>query len=456
MKNSESVRLTEGPLFSKIFLFTAPLMLTGIIQLLYNAADQMVVGRFSGDPNALGAVGSTGSLFNLIVNFLMGFAVGSSVVIAQNYGAKKGNDVSKAVHTSISLALIGGLIIFAVVYFASGPLLILMGTKDVFIDNATLYMKVVSFGVPASAVYNFGATVIRSTGDSKTPLKILSVTGFINVLLNFVFVIFFRLSVAGVALATIISQYLSAIWVMLKLAKSRECFGFRLSKLRISRDSLSKIIFIGLPSGIQNSLFSLSNVFIQTATNTLTPIVISGNAVGGTIESFTYTTMNTFHQSTITITGQNYGAGKMDRVKKTLLYALIQVTLTGVIIGYTEIFFSAPLASIFIDPADPNKALIIDAVALRCRIILGTYFLCGMMEVMSGYLRGLGHSFNTMICSLIGACLLRVVWTQFVFPLEMFNSAGGLYICYPVTWTVTCAALAVFCIIYTKQLKKTH
>ena len=451
MSGNRSTHITEGPLFRRIFTYSVPIMITGILQLLYNAADQMVVGRFSGDPNALGAVGCTSSLNNLIINFLMGISIGSSVVIAQTYGAKKADEVSRAVHTSLTFSLIGGIFISFVGFFACKPLLILMGTQDIFLKNAILYVKIICLGIPASAVFNFGATILRSTGDSRTPLIILASTGLANVALNLVFVIFLHMSVAGVATSTIISQYLSAVWVIIKLARSNDCFKFSFSKLGINITSLKKILVIGLPSGIQSSLFSISNVTIQTAANTLPAEVISANAISTTVEGFTYHTMHSFQQSAITFTGQNYGACKSERVKKSLIYTMIQVIAVGVIIGYIEILFARPLSNIFIDPTAPNKLAVLDAAEVRIRIMLGTYFLCGIMEVFSGYLRGLGYSITTMICSLTGACLLRIAWTQFIFPLEPFNNPVGLYMCYPVTWLMTCVALGIFCIVYSKK-----
>lgn len=441
-------------MFDKIFLFALPLMITGILQLLYNAADQMVVGRFSGDPYALGAIGSTGSLNNLIVNFLLGLSIGSSVVIAQYYGAKKEEEVSKAVHSSIALAIVGGLILCVTGLTVCEPLLKLIGTKDVFMKNALLYVRIICIGIPASSIFNFGATVLRSIGDSRTPLIILATTGIVNVLLNLVFVIVFDMAVTGVAISTIISQYLSAIGVIAVLRKSNECYSFRFSKLGFDKTALKKIFAIGIPSGIQSSLFSISNVTIQSGANTLAPAVISANAICVTIEGFTYNAMHCYQQAAITFTGQNYGAGKLDRVKKSLLYCMIQVMTVGIVLGYIEIIFSDQLANIFIDPTDTNKLAVLEAVGVRIKIMLGTYFLCGIMEVFSGYLRGLGYSLTTMICSLTGACLLRIVWVKFIFTLEPLNNAIGLYACYPVTWLMTCIALGIFCIVYTSNIRK--
>lgn len=454
MSNAKSTRFTEGSLFDKIFLYALPLMITSILQLLYNAADQLVVGRFSGDPNALGAVGSTSSLNNLIINFLMGISIGSSVVVAQYFGAKKQEELSKAVHTSIAISLVGGLFLSVIGLTLCEPLLRLIGTKPSFLQNAVLYMRIISIGIPASALFNFGATVLRSIGDSRTPLIILSTTGLINVLFNLVFVLGFGMSVAGVAISTIIAQYLSAAWVMTVLMKSKECYAFSPKKLCFDKASMKKIFAIGIPSGIQSTLFSFSNVTIQSGANTLADEVITANAISTTIEGFTYTTMHCFQQAAITFTGQNYGAKKYDRVKKSLLYTMIQVIMIGLIVGYTEILFSDQLANLFIDPNVANKEAVLNATALRIRIMLGTYFICGIMEVTSGYLRGLGYSLTTMICSLIGACLLRILWVKTIFTIPSLHTASFLYLCFPVTWTMTTIALGFFCVKYTKKLIK--
>ena len=444
LQKTKNPDFTEGPLFVRIFMFAVPLILTGILQLLYNAADNIVVGKFSGDPNALAAVGCTGSLNNLIVTFLISFSVGSSVVIAQNFGAKKEDAVSKAVHTSISIALIGGIVISVLGFFLCERVLIMMGTNPELLPKAKLYTQIICIGIPASAVYNFGATVFRAIGDSKTPLIILACTGIVNVVFNLIFVIVFNLSVAGVAIATIISQYLSAFVVIFLLYRSNECYCFRFRKLGFSMSILEKMLIIGIPAGIQGILFSISNVIIQSGVNTFPIEVISGNTIGATIEGFTYISMNSFSHATITFAGQNFGAFKFDRVKKVLFYALLQVTAVGIFVGYMEILFARPLSALFVDTTQQNIPLVIDAAAVRIKVILGTYFLCGVMEVLAGYLRALGRSFTTMICSLTGACLLRIVWVKFIFVLPAFNSQTGLYISYPITWLFTCLLLAAF------------
>lgn len=448
------VAFTEGSLFDKIFFFTIPLMLSGILQLLYNMADRIVIGRFSGDPNALAAVGCTGSINNLIVNFLIGVSVGCSAIIAQYYGAKKKHELSRTVHTSITFALIGGIIISVIAFISVRWLLELIDTKPDIIDQAELYIKIIILGVPGSAIFNFGATILRAIGDSKTPLIILATTGLVNVVLNIVFIVCFKMNVDGVALATIISQYISAIAVIWTLYKTTEDYQFRFKKMCIDTMIFKRIISIGFPSGLQSTLFSISNVVCQGAINTFPTEVVSGNTIAGTVDGLTYTAMHSFQQSAITFAGQNYGAGKYIRVKKSLIYTMIQVSIVGLIVSWTEILFANQLASLFVDKTAENAPQIIAAAVEISKMILCVYFLCGVMEVLSGYLRGLGYSFSTMVCSLFGACVCRILWFEFIFPLPAFNSIFGLYISYPITWSLTALLLALICIKPYKAMKK--
>lgn len=429
-------KMTEGPLLSGIFLFSIPLMLTGILQLLYNAADNIVVGRFSGDPNALAAVGSTASFNSLTVGLLMGISAGAGVVVAQFYGAKRFSDVPRIVHTALMFSLICGIVISVVGLIFCKPILLLMGTKEEIIDKSALYMNIIFLGVPAVSVLNSGASVLRSTGDSKTPLLILSASGVLNVILNLVFVICFKMTVDGVALATVISQYLSAVLVLFCLHRSRDCFAFRFKALCVDKRFLCRILALGIPSGIQSSLFSLSNMLLQSAVNTFSVEVISGNTIGNQIEGFTYTCMNSFYQAALMYTGQNYGAGNRKRVNKVLIYSLALVTAVGLFLGFTELAFGRQLSAMFTDAE--NSEAVIEAAVARISLILPLYFLCGIMEVLTGFLRGLGCSTVPMISSLVGACLFRVVWISFFFPLPAFNNPVGIYISYPISWILTC------------------
>lgn len=448
MNNVKKNDLTQGPLFSGIFKYAFPMLLTGILQLLYNAADIVVVGNFSKEAtSSLAAVGSTGSLTNLVLNLILGLSAGTLVVVAQAYGAKKTEDVEKAVHTSIAVSIVGGIIFGIIGFVGAKTFLQLMDSPDDVIDKATLYMKICFCGVPANVIYNFGSSIIRAAGDTKRPLIILSLSGIVNIVLNLVFVIAFGLDVAGVALATIISQYLSAVAIIIMLMKSNDCIRFYPKRMRIDKKSLISIIRFGLPTGIQGSMFSISNVLVQSSVNLFSTAQIAGNTVGSNIEGFVYTSMNSFAQATLTFTGQNYGANKNDRIKKTLWYSVIQVTVIGLVFGYTALFFGKLLAGIY-NP-DPQ---VIDAAYTRMSIILSTYFLCGLMDVFGSQLRGLGYSFTAMLSSVFGACIFRSVWILTIFKIH--QTPTSLYITYPLSWIITLLLNAVILVFAYKKLNK--
>lgn len=449
MSESKHLRkntFTEGKIFLPLLLFTLPIMASGLLQLLYNMADQAVVGQFSGDPNALAAVGSTSSLIHLILNMLLGISAGASVLVAQMTGAKNHERVHKAVHTAMLFAIVGGFVIAAVGYFATKPILTVMGTKEDILDAAALYSQVIFLGLPGAAVYNFGAAVLRSVGNSKAPLIILSLSGVINVLLNLLFVIGFDMSVVGVALATILSQYVSAVAVVVLLMRSDGPHRLFLRKLRIEAASLKRILIVGVPSALQGCLFSFSNVIIQSAVNTFPTTTVSGFTVANTLEGFAYTAMNSFHLSAITFVGQNYGANRYDRVRRCLGVALVQVTLVGILSAAIELVFAEPLMSLFVDMTHEEAPLIIAAGVKRLFLMLTTYFLCGIMEVLSAYLRGIGYSIAPMICCVFGVCGIRLFWTLVLFPLPFFNSEIGLFAVFPISWFIVVLLHAANCI----------
>lgn len=446
--------LTEGPLFSKILAYVIPIMLTGVLQLLYNTADQIVVGQFSGDPNALAAVGSTSTATGLIVNVIVGMSAGAIVVLSQSLGAKQEKIVSRAVHTVVSFAAIAGLIFAVLGFTVTRPLLTLMGTKAELLDSATQYMKIIMCGVPGTVMYNFASSVFRAKGDSKTPFIILTTTGLINVALNLVFVILLRMGISGVALATIIAQYISAAVVIILLMRTKESYRLRLNKLGMDSAMLKNVLVVGIPSGIQSAFFAVSNMLVQSSVNTLSIPEVSGNTVGGTIESYTYTVMNSYYQATLTFVGQNFGAGRLDRVKKTLLYCALQVLVAGIVVGGIEMIFIKELATLFVDMTQPNAQAIINAAAIRSMIVLPLYFLCGWMDVLTGYQRGLGSSIRPMIVTLFSVCVLRVCWASFVFPL--FGTAESLYIVYPISWALCALIHLVFSIRITYQTGKSQ
>ena len=452
IKMKEKKSLTEGPIFTRLLGFAIPIILTGVLQVMYNMADNIVVGRFSGDPNALGAVGSTASLTVMLVNITIGIASGAGVLISQFYGAKERENVSRTVHTSMALSAVIGILLMAVGLIFARPLLTVMKTQDIFYDKSVLYMTIICCGIPASAVYNFGAAILRSVGDSKTSLYILAASGLANVLLNLFFVLVCHMTVDGVAYATIISQYMSAIAVAWVLMKRRgESYQLKIRNLRLEMRLVSRIMRIGLPVALQSSLFSISNIIVTGAVNTFPPHVVSAKTIAFNIEGITYTVMNSFANAAMTFVGQNYGAKKFRRLNKVFLFAVIQVALAGILVAQTEILFAEQLSSLYIGANDPNRDLIVEAVLEIFGIMLATYFLCGIMEVISGVLKGIGFSISSMVASLIGLAL-RVVWILFVTPTEKFHTIFGLFVSYTLSWIATILLLLVCCVYAWKKL----
>ena len=452
IKTKGKASLTEGPIFSRMLLFALPIILTGVLQVMYNMADNIIVGRFSGDPNALGAVGSASAVTILYINIALGIATGAGVVISQFFGAREEENVSRTVHTAMTFSVIGGVALMIVGIVFARPLLTLMGTQEVFYDKAVLYMIIICCGIPASAIYNFGAAVLRSIGDSKTSLYILSASGLINVLLNLFFVLVCHMTVDGVAYATILSQYVSAIAVVAVLMRRRgECYQLKLKNLRIEGDLLAKIMRIGLPMAFQSSLFAISNIIVASAVNTFPPHVVSAKTIAFNIEGITYTIMYSFATATMTFIGQNYGARKFARLNKIFLYAVIQVAVVGILVAQTEILFGEQISSLYISADDPSRDLIVDAVLEIFGIMLATYFLCGIMDTISGVLKGFGFSISSTVASLIGlAC--RVLWILFVTPTEKFHTIFGLFVSYTISWLITISLLLVFCAKVWKKL----
>lgn len=444
------MQMTEGPLFINLILYTIPIILTGVLQLLFNAADLIVVGRYCGSIS-VGAVGATGSITNLIVNLFIGLSVGAGVTVAQALGSNDQKKAHNIVHTAIPAAIIGGILLTLVGVFGSEYLLGLMGTPADVIELSSLYMKIYFCGMTSNMLYNFGAAILRASGDTKGPLYYLTVAGVINVILNIIFVYFFNMNVAGVALATVVSQTLSAVLVIMALMRRNDGCRLQIKKLRIHKKELGQIIHIGLPAGIQGSLFSISNVLIQSSINSFGSVVMSGNAATQNIEGFVYTSMNSFHQTALNFTGQNYGAKKYDRIKKIMWLSLLSVTVTGIIAGTAATVFAKPLLSIYI--TDSQEAIAYGVS--RMFYVSLPYFLCGIMDVMTGTLRGLGSSLVPMLITVLGVCGFRVAWIFLIFNREQFHSLPVLYISYPISWIVTfLAELITFFIIYNKLKRK--
>ncbi len=428
-RGRHEIDMTEGPLLPKILAFSGPLILTGILQLLYNAADVIVVGNYAGH-EALAAVSSTGSLINLLVNVFMGLSVGASVAVARHYGARDIIAMRKAEHTAMTLALFMGVGVGIVGFLLARPFLQLMDSPPDVIDGAALYVRIYFLGMPANMLYNFGAATMRAVGDTRRPMVYLMISGLVNVLLNLLLVIVFHMDVAGVAIATVASQVVSMVLVLLCLFRTRGAIQLNLNECRIDRKSLRDIIRIGLPAGLQGSLFSISNVLIQSSVNSFGSLVVAGNGVASNIEGFVYTAMNAQHQADMTFASQNYGAGKPDRVKRTLWCCLGVVTAIGLSMGLLILLFGRPLLGLY-----NQEPEVIAKGMIRMGIIMPTYFLCGLMDVMVGQLRGVGYSIMPMIVSLTGACLLRIVWILTVFAQN--HDLTVLYMSYPVSWFVT-------------------
>ncbi len=423
------IDMCSGPLMSKIILFAVPLMASGVLQLLFNAADIIVVGRFAGS-ESMAAVGSTSSLINLIVNVFIGLSIGANVLVARFYGSRNERDLEETVHTSILIAAVGGVILIFVGVLLAAPMLELMGTPDDVLPLAVLYMRIYFAGMPATLLYNFGSAILRAVGDTRRPLYYLLTAGIVNVFLNLFFVIVFHMDVAGVALATVISQCISAMLIIHCLVQSDAAYRLNLKRVRIVKDKLISIAKIGLPAGFQGAIFSISNVLIQSSVNSFGSVAMAGNTASSNIEGFVYTCMNAVYQTALSFTSQNYGAKNYKRMTRVLLYCLGLVTAVGVILGEGAVLIGPQLLSIY-----SSEAEVIQYGMNRLRICSGLYFFCGLMDVMVGGLRGMGYSVIPMVVSLTGACAFRIVWIYTVFAMD--RQLVTLYWSYPASWLLT-------------------
>ena len=432
------IDMCSGSLWDKILLFALPLMLSSMLQLLFNAADVVVVGRYAGK-EALAAVGSNTSLINLMINLFVGLSVGTNVVVARDLGAGRHDNVSRSVHTSVTLALVSGvaMMIFGVVMVRH--ILVWMSSPTDVIDLATIYLRIYFFGMPALIFYNFGSALLRAQGDTRRPLYYLTVAGVINVVLNLIFVIGLDMDVAGVAIATVTSQYVSAGLVLRCLMGEQGPLHLNLKKLRLEWPVVRRILEVGLPAGFQGILFAMSNVVIQSSLNSFNdPVIVAGSAASANIESFAYAGMNAIYQSSISFVGQNYGAGKCKRVDRVVLECVGYVSAIGLVLGNLAYFFGEPLAGIYA-PGEPE---VVAQAIVRMGFIACPYLFCGIMDTMTGVLRGIGYSVIPMVVSLVGVCGLRLLWVATVFPL--YRSPATLYFSYPVTWSVTGGVLIIF------------
>lgn len=424
--------MLDGPLFSNIILYTIPIILTSVLQLLFNAADLVIVGRYCGSIS-VAAVGATGSIINLLVNFFIGLSVGTGVTVAQAIGAHNDDEVHRTVHTALPSAFASGICLTVVGVVFCESFLKLMGTPDNVLSLSAVYMRIYFSGITFTMVYNFCASILRAAGDTKSPLIFLTIAGVINVVLNIIFVTQFNMNVAGVALATAISQGVSAILVVIALMRREDSCRLMLGKLRFYKTQLLKIIRIGLPAGIQSSLFSISNVIIQSSVNSFGEVFMSGSAAAGNIEGFVYVVMNAFHQTALNFIGQNMGAKQHTRVKKTLWLCLASVFAAGVIVGFFAYFFGESLLSIYIT----DSAEAISYGMIRLAYICLPYCLCGLMDVCTGALRGMGSSIPPMVISILGVCGIRIFWIYTIFIIPRFHTPECLFFSYTVSWVTT-------------------
>ena len=426
---SYEIDMCNGALFPKILAFSIPLMLSSILQLLFNAADMVVVGRFAGS-TALAAVGANASLINLLTNLFIGFSVGANVMVAQFYGAKKQREMSETVHSAIVLSLVCGFVLLALGLVAAPEILILMGTPEDVLGQAVLYIRIYFVGMPVILLYNFGSSILRAVGDTRRPLYYLLAAGVINIILNLLFVIGFGIGVAGVALATVISQCVSAALIVRCMMHMEGSCRLEFKKLGMKRNQVLQIMRIGLPAGLQGTVFSLSNVLIQSSVNAFGSVAMAGNTAASNIEGFIYMAMNSYHQTALSFCSQNLGAGNYKRIRKVLLECLAMVSFVGLAMGWAAYLLGNQLLGIY--SSDPQ---VIEIGLLRLSVICTTYCLCGIMDVLVGGLRGIGSAVLPMVVSLLGACGFRILWIFTIFQWE--HSLWMLYLSYPVSWLLT-------------------
>ena len=442
--------MCSGSILKKMLMFTLPLMLSSILQLLFNAADIVVVGRFAGD-NSLAAVGSTTALINLLTNLFVGLSIGANVTAARNYGGKREAALSRTVHTAVTISIISGVILTVIGVVGTKEMLRLMSTPDEIIDLAADYLRIYFAGITATTIYNFGSALLRAIGDTKRPLYYLLAAGAVNVVLNLLFVIVFKMDVSGVALATIISESLSAFLVIRCLMRETGAIKLELKKLRVHKAELISIIRIGLPAGFQGIVFALSNVVIQSSVNLFGNIVVAGNSAAANIEGFVYMAMNSFYQATLSFMSQNFGAGEYKRLNKILACGELCVVVVGLVLGNAAVLFGNQLLSIYSDSPE-----VIAAGMVRLHYISKVYFLCGIMDVLVGALRGIGYSVLPMVVSLLGACGLRLLWIATVFQIPEFHKVEVVYLSYAITWIITAGVHFLCYVIVRKKVTKKY
>ena len=446
MNSKKVVNMLEGPLLGPIFLFAMPLFITSVLQLAFNAVDIIVVGKFTGH-HALAAVGATGPVINLLVTMFMGISIGASVIMGQNVGARDFKNAQDTLHTAIGISILGGILVLFAGIFTAMPLLRLMQTPPEVIELAGEYLKIYYIGMPGFMVYNFGAALLRAIGDSRRPMYFLTISGIFNVICNLIFVVVFKMGVAGVAIATSISQYIAAALIVASLLKADGYMKLFIDKIRISKDKALGMMKIGLPAGFQGALFSISNILIQSGINSFGSVVMAGNTAAGNLEGFVYMGMNAVYQTSLSFTSQNMGAKQYDRVKKIFWTCVGVVIVVGLVLGVGAWLLGDKLLILYTDEPE-----VIKYGVERLGVVSATYFICGIMDTMVGGLRGMGYSITPMIVSLTAVCILRMIWIATIF--QSIHTPVVLYLSYPVSWTIAAIGHYVNYLYAMKKLDK--
>ena len=453
--HKQNPSMTEGPLFGKMLSYTIPLILTGVLQLFFNAADLVIVGQFGeSKSNAVAAVGCTTAITALMTNFFIGCSAGSGITVAHAIGAKQKEAVHRAVHTIIPFAAIGGAILSVLGVLLSGPLLTLMGTPEGIEDLSTLYMSIIFAGMMPNMIFNFGASVLRAAGESKKPLYYLIFAGVINLALNLLFVMVFKWDVAGVAVATVVAHIISAILVLRALSMREDDCKLEFKRMKIYSEPLKKIFKLGIPAGVQSSLFSISNVMVQSSINSLELTfagVVAGNAAAQNIQNFAFAANGAFYQTAMNFTGQNVGAQRFDRVRRITFISLAMTALSGIIIGVLMTVFREPLVGIYVTDS-PNAVY---WGTIRMIYICVPFFVGGIMDISTGVLRGMGLSMFPMFASIFGVCVFRVVWILTVFPIPAYHRPECLWLSYIISWVITFTIqMIMLMVLLSKRIKE--
>ena len=441
-QNKYEIDMCNGTIMDKLISFSLPLMLSGILQLMFNAVDIIVVGRFSGS-QALAAVGSTTALINVFTNLFIGISLGANVLAARFYAAGKDREMSDTVHTAVTLALVSGIVMAFVGLIFSRWALELMGTPDDVIGQSALYMKIYFLGMPFFMLYNYGAAILRAVGDTKRPLIFLVISGIVNAVLNLILVIMFHMDVAGVAIATVISQLISCILVLRCLRTSKTSYQLHFGKLRINTVYLKQIFQVGIPAGIQSTVINLSNALLQSSVNSFGSTAMAGYTAANNIFGFLYVAVNSVTQACMSFTSQNYGLRKLKRMDKILMDCLILTVVVSLVLGGGVYLFGAEILRLYTEEVE----------VIRCGIEIFayttvTYFLCGIMDLFPGALRGMDRSTVPMILSVIGTVGTRIVWVFWLFPAH--RSLAFLFISYPASWLIT-IAMQVICFYFVRR-----